>query len=184
MDKAQLRTEMTRRRRALTADQREQAAQRVRDALLGLALPRRIFAFVSVRDELPTRTLLDACLAQGLEVGIPKLTGRGTMDCVRYTGELVPGPYGVPTCEGAMLEPELVLVPGLAFDPQGGRVGYGGGYYDRWLSAHPAAVTLGLAFDLQVVPTVPMCPTDVALDALITDAGWRRRSSRLEALLA
>ncbi|MDT8406996.1 MAG: 5-formyltetrahydrofolate cyclo-ligase [Methylococcales bacterium] len=75
---------------------------------------------------------------------------------------------------------DVVLVPGLAFDAHGGRLGYGAGYYDRLLARlRPEAVTIGLAFECQRVAQVPMAAHDVPLDCLVTEAAVYRGRGRL-----
>lgn len=66
-------------------------------------------------------------------------------------------------------EVDLIIVPGLAFDRKGYRVGYGGGYYDRFLSKYPKATKIGLAFDLQMIDQVPRDEFDIAVDYIITE---------------
>jgi 5-formyltetrahydrofolate cyclo-ligase len=66
---------------------------------------------------------------------------------------------------------EFIVVPGIAFDPDGHRLGYGGGYYDRLLPLlSPHAPRVAGAFDLQVVPNVPVGPNDIAIDAVVTES--------------
>jgi 5-formyltetrahydrofolate cyclo-ligase len=84
------------------------------------------------------------------------------------------GPFGTfhPAASAASIEPDILLIPLLAFDSQGHRLGYGAGYYDRTLSAMRSAKNIlawGIAFDEQETPIVPAEPTDAELDGLITD---------------
>lgn len=65
--------------------------------------------------------------------------------------------------------PELVLVPGVAFDAQGNRMGRGKGFYDRWLAAHPAVRTVGVCFDFQMVPDLPVEAHDRRMDLVVTE---------------
>ncbi|WP_096785012.1 5-formyltetrahydrofolate cyclo-ligase [Rhodobacter sp. CZR27] len=89
--------------------------------------------------------------------------------------EMIEGPFGarVPA-EGAWLEPEVLIVPLLAFDRRGFRLGYGGGFYDRTLerlrARHPVTA-VGFAFAAQELPEVPIEPTDQPLDAILTENG-------------
>ncbi len=79
------------------------------------------------------------------------------------------GPFGKqPSAHAELVEPAAVFVPLVGFTAAGERLGQGGGHYDRWLAAHPAAIALGLAWDCQLVDTLPVEPHDVPLRAVIT----------------
>lgn len=83
--------------------------------------------------------------------------------------DLVDGPFGLqPNEDAAEIVPQVLIVPLLAFTPDGRRLGQGGGHYDRWLAAHPGTVTIGLAWDIQEVADLPHEPHDVALSAVVT----------------
>lgn len=163
--KADLRRRMRAARRALTDDQRALASARVHEQLLALDLPGPVFVYVSVRHELDTGPLLTAWSP---DVAIPRITGEGTMEAALLVHPLVPGAFGVPTSNGSVIEPATIVVPGLAFDSDGGRLGYGGGYYDRWMAAHPHVRRIGIGFACQHVDQVPREPHDVLLHAVIT----------------
>ncbi|MCA9774770.1 MAG: 5-formyltetrahydrofolate cyclo-ligase, partial [Myxococcales bacterium] len=71
---------------------------------------------------------------------------------------------------------DLIVVPGLGFDPEGGRLGWGAGYYDRVLARRGArAVTIGLAYESQILPALPRDAHDVAMDVVATEARWMER---------
>ena len=108
----------------------------------------------------------------------PRVTGQGHMSLRRLCAfeELEPGFRGLlepPTasdefpCEAL----DLLLVPGLAFDRHGGRLGQGGGYYDRLLATGRPKQILGIAFSAQIIPQVPMSTYDVRVDGVLTEAG-------------
>ena len=86
------------------------------------------------------------------------------MEAVRFQTPLVDGPFGVPTSDGPVIACRTAFFPGLAFDRAGGRLGYGGGYYDRWAERFASVTTIGLGFDVQRVDQVPMQPHDRPLD--------------------
>lgn len=71
----------------------------------------------------------------------------------------------------ATVEPEVILVPALAVDDRGNRIGYGGGFYDRFL-AHLSALRVGVVFSAQILPSVPADPHDIPLDAIVSEVGW------------
>lgn len=139
-----------------------------------------IHTFLSQEEEPDTFNFIQWVLDGGKQVVVPRITpGHPELTHFRlYTlHDLQPGPYGILEISPGKGEPyplerlELVLVPGIVFDWQGGRVGYGKGFYDRFLAQTPA-FRLGLGFSDQIVECVPMSAHDIPLDALITEEGW------------
>lgn len=141
--------------------------------------------YVGVRDEMPTRLLLENAWSSGRDVWLPRVRtgGFGSMDFVRCTGyqDLAPGVFGLlePRKELPALsasdpgfQPQLLLVPGLAFDRQGNRLGYGGGYYDRFLDALAAKghyPMLGFCFSFQIVAQLPYTAWDRPVNGFCTE---------------
>ena len=84
--------------------------------------------------------------------------------------DLEPGPFGIrqPAKSAAEIVPDLVFVPLIGFTASGDRLGQGGGHYDRWLAAHPGRIAVGLAWDVQLVESLPVEPHDAPLDAVVT----------------
>lgn len=164
-DKSALRTRMRAVRRAVSDTTRQSVEDQVLPAVLALKGP--VMLYVSYRAEFPTRALLDALYARG-PVAVPRITGEGVMEAAAYTGALVDGPFGIPTATGPCIEVATAVVPGLAFDPNGGRLGYGGGYYDRWLTEHSGVVPVGLCFASQRIAEVPTAAHDVRMSQVIS----------------
>ena len=160
--KAALRERMTALRRAVPAAIRARAAQEVCDQVLALDLEGPVMLYVSVRDELGTRALIDAIP----RVAIPRVVGK-ELECRELTN-WVDGVLRIPTTDGPQVSPRAVLLPGLAFDRSGGRLGYGGGYYDRFLARHPAARRIALGYDFQVIDEVPMEAHDLRVERVLT----------------
>ncbi len=166
------------RARLPAADAARASAAATRHAL---ALPELdagpICAFVSFGSEIATRSLLRALLDQGRVVGVPRVEGDHLV-CrrIRSLDDLVPGRFGIPTSDGPDLgdRVRVVLAPGLAFTPAGERLGYGAGYYDRYLAGLSGAVAVGLCFEHQVLPEIPTGPRDRPMRAVVTDAGVHR----------
>lgn len=132
--------------------------------------------YAALSDELPSRPLFEAVRSAGKEALLPRTAGDVLAFCaVRAWEELVPGRYGVaePPIRATPIAPSgLVIVPSVAFDRAGNRLGRGGGYYDRTFAVGKAAgclVAVGYAF--QVVDEVPHGPHDRCMDAVVTDAG-------------
>lgn len=146
----------------------------------------RVALYAARPGELSTRPLFDALRAAGRICLLPVIVGpRCPLEfrIVSAWEDLAPGRYGVlePTqCgETITLQPsDLALVPGLAFDPDGRRVGSGAGYYDRTFPlGRPAPLLVGYAFHLQRVARVPSAPHDRAMDVIVTERGAFRASA-------
>ncbi len=139
---------------------------------------RRLGLYAALGEEMPTRGLAERLKRRGVEVLLPRVRG-GELEFAPAPSfdELVPGRLGVPEPPGevpaADRPPELVVVPGLAFDAAGNRLGYGKGFYDRWLARHRVPA-VGLAFAVQEVDEVPHGPADRPVDAWVTETGVRR----------
>lgn len=136
---------------------------------------RDVLLYVSLPEEVRTHALIEACLDDpDVTVSVPRVTGSG-IDAVPFTSldELEPGTFGILEPTGRPEDPrllDLAVLPGRAFDADGGRLGRGTGHFDRFLNEFdPPAV--GLAYRLQVVETVPTGPYDHPVDAVVTADG-------------
>jgi 5-formyltetrahydrofolate cyclo-ligase len=183
--KAVLRRQILARRDALDPATRallsEAALARVA-ALDEFRRARVVLAYASFGSELDTRPFLRAVLASGRTLVLPRVdraARRLALHEVRdLETEVRPGTWGIPEpvpahCRAvAPAEIDFVLVPGVVFDPRGGRIGYGAGYYDRLLAAWPAPPppVVAAAFELQVVPAVPVFAGDRRVDLVVTDS--------------
>jgi 5-formyltetrahydrofolate cyclo-ligase len=132
---------------------------------------------------MPMRTEIDPLPAMASHqgpVGVPVIVGKGLPLRFREWSpgvRMVEGPFKalIPE-EGAWVEPQVLIVPLLAFDARGYRLGYGGGFYDRTLEglrARGPVLAVGFAFSAQEVPEVPTDDTDQRLDAVVTEKGVR-----------
>ncbi len=137
----------------------------------------KVAAFISLPGEISTAPILTALAARGHDICLPFTPKRGLALEFRAwrPGDILhPGRFGTVHPEGPVMVPDFILVPLLAFDAAGNRLGYGGGYYDRTLAAYPAAYRLGTAFAAQEIPYVPTTPTDIKLHAIATENGVRK----------
>lgn len=141
----------------------------------------QIMAFCAMTDELATRPLLEQILAAGKTLLLPRcFADRSGFEAVAVADldrDLRPGPLPglLDPCPDlpAWTQPiALILVPGLAFDARGYRLGYGKGMYDRFLAARPETPTVGLAFSGQLVTRVPADAHDIPMSRLLTERGW------------
>jgi 5-formyltetrahydrofolate cyclo-ligase len=133
-----------------------------------------VAGFWPLPGEVDVRPLLLALAGRGHALVLPETTPRGErlrFRAWRPGDALVPGRWGTQRPEGPEGEPDWLLVPLLAWDGAGRRLGYGGGYYDRTLAELPGRFRLGCAFAVQRVDAVPAGPHDAVLDAVATDQG-------------
>jgi 5-formyltetrahydrofolate cyclo-ligase len=137
----------------------------------------RIASYVAKEDEVQTASILERALSEGKAVVVP-LVDKSSDELLFFeihnVRELSPGMFGIrePKRNGApvpLRETDVVLVPLLAWDERGHRVGYGKGYFDRALAARGSSRAIGLAFESQAVSHVPEGQTDVQLDMVVTE---------------
>lgn len=142
------------------------------DAALADPSRRCWFIYVSHRDELQTHDLIRSLLDRGRIVAVPRITPDQAMIAQGIVSfdAMKPGRHGIlaPDAEGPELAPDLCIVPCLAVTGSGDRLGMGGGYYDRYLARHPEMATFALAFDEQVIDTIPVEPHDRRMDYIVT----------------
>lgn len=184
--KEQLRREVRRRRAAVPAAARRQAASAAAGHLLALAeiaSAATVALYAAHGDELDPAPAVASLRARGVTTVLPRVDGLSLLLVPVASGtRLSPGYRGVPEPAGEALPPErldLVVVPGVAFDLSGGRLGQGGGHFDRLLAALPQQVVrVGYAFACQVVEEVPGSPHDEPVDIVITEDGPIRTARR------
>ena len=182
-NKQELRSEFLRIRRAAAPAQREIWNRRIAELFAGWLIYqqcRSVMFYVATADETATAGLIEDALHRGKQVYAPLLgTQYGEMSAaaIKRPQDLVVGKYGLkmPPPDSATLAAresiDLIVVPGVAFDRTGNRLGMGAGYYDRFFSRTRHAVRLGLAWDCQVVAAAPYEPHDIRMHYLLTDAG-------------
>ncbi|MBS6395592.1 MAG: glutamate-5-semialdehyde dehydrogenase [Clostridiales bacterium] len=134
-----------------------------------------LLAYVDAKREVETRLLMRQAWEDGKRVAAPRVDGSGIMHYyyIDSLQDLEPGSFGImepkkecPLCE---TEDGLLLMPGVAFDEHCHRVGYGGGYYDRYLEKHPGLVHIALAFEFQIFAGVPFEEHDILPQMIVTD---------------
>lgn len=177
-EKAALRAQL--RARLSQSDPAENAACDVRITQLVLSLPafqaaERVFAYCSVVPEVDTHAILAQARRRGKTVALPVTQPDGQMQFARYDGALVPGRYGIPepprSAQILLPQPgDLMLVPALAYDRAGRRLGRGGGYYDRFL-ARVDCCAVGLIRAAFLLDALPAEWNDVPVSAVITEDG-------------
>jgi 5-formyltetrahydrofolate cyclo-ligase len=131
-----------------------------------------VAGFLPLGREIDMAPLLRSLREAGHSVALPRTPARGFPLSFRRwdAGDaLRPEAFGTMTSDGPEIDPDLLLVPMLAFDRRGYRLGYGGGYYDRTLAARPGIRTIGCAYAALEVPELPTDPNDRTLEVIVTE---------------
>lgn len=174
MDKKALRREIREKKRAMTAEQIETASRRLGELFAESEVYRKaktIYGYLPYNQEVRTVPMLERALADGKRVAVPKVYG-DEMRFIYMTdlSRVAPGFGGIPEPvddEPVAHDPgALVLMPGLAFDREGHRLGYGGGFYDRFLTQEPTHPTIALCYAFQMLPRLETEEFDVPVDCV------------------
>jgi len=183
-EKKALRKRILALRDALSFDERQRKSAVIQSRLFSLPqfiASRTVALFVSFRSEVLTESIIRGALSLSKVIAMPVTDlARKQLSLSRitdYDTDLAPGTWGIPEPKPdrirpvALHEPDLFIAPGVAFDRQGRRIGYGGGFYDRLLRALPVRKpVVALAFALQIVDRVPFEPSlDEPVDIIITE---------------
>lgn len=169
-DKERMRTDAARIRETLCSPQKDEliAQNFFSSALIQCE---RFFVYLSFRTEVGTGAIVEGLIGRGKTVCVPFVEGK-TMRSVRLKPPLEKGAFGIMQPRGGQeCTCQVALVPLLLADRQGNRIGYGGGYYDRYFKAHPDVVRIGVAYAGQIAESVPFGETDVPLDGFLTEEG-------------
>ena len=168
---------------ALSGEQKTSAARRIREKLVGLPVwisAKSVLLFAPRQDEPDIWPLAELGLQAGKQVALPRFVSEaGSYEAAvicHPVNDVQAGRYGIlePSWFCSVADPkrlDLVLVPGLAFDWHGHRLGRGKGFYDRLL-ATVSGKTCGVAFDIQLTPALPVEPHDVRLNCILTPSHW------------
>ncbi len=177
--KSEIRKRMSAVRQALPSEVRKNRSAEIAQRLIQLphfANAHTIAAFIPLRGELDPNPIVEAARASNKKVTLPRVHEESELSFHYYNAgdPLHPSACGVhePLPESPEATPEeidLVLVPGLAFDERGYRIGHGRGFYDRFLPRVPRATKIGVAYDFQLVAEVPRARWDQPVDYVVTD---------------
>lgn len=193
-DKSAIRKEILARRKALEPDVLQANAEAASTHIL--ALPQwqtasQVLLYMPIANEIDTKILLENAWATGKDVLLPRCDAKqkGIMHVAlcRSTDDLSVGAYGIlepnpercPALEPSHLRCQMAIIPAVAFDVNGNRLGYGGGYYDRFLAHESMASTclIGFAHQVQMVASLPAEPWDRTMHGVCTELGIHWHSS-------
>jgi 5-formyltetrahydrofolate cyclo-ligase len=177
--KVELRREMVARRNALPSAARAAAAEEIAARLfpIPVAPGAVVSGFMPMKSEINPVPLMKKLAGKGARLALPVVAGPGNplvMRAWNFGEPLASGVWGIrePKPEAEEVEPDILLVPLLAFDRTGHRLGYGGGYYDLTIArlrARKAVVAVGLAYAALEIADLPVTPRDAALDLVLTE---------------
>lgn len=175
MDKQTLRKQIREQKRAMTIEEIERASARLGELFAASELYRNaktIYGYLPYNQEVRTVPMLQRALREGKRVAVPKVFGE-EMKFI-YLEDLTrveKGYAGIPEPidDGPVADDKkaLVLMPGLAFDAEGHRIGYGGGFYDKFLASEPEHPTLALCYAFQMLPQLPTEEFDIPVDCVL-----------------
>ena len=182
MDKKVMRKEMLENRSKLTKKEIREKSNKIKEKLMRLEKFKEaqvIFSFISFGDEVDTHEIIKESLKLGKRVGVPVTIPEGrkllVSELYDFDKELELGYYDILAPKEEYIreinpkEIDVVLVPGVVFTPAGYRIGYGGGYYDRFFSKNKDVYKIGLCFDMQIADEIPIDLYDIPVDIIITE---------------
>ncbi len=180
--KKQLRNEIISRVKAIPPAVKKAKDKMIRENLLNTKFyneAKTVMLYASFRDEIDTQPVIEDAIMKDKKVVLPRVNAEKKeleLYSIDAVGGLRPGYMNIPEPQAiasrrvAAEDIEFIVVPGLAFDSEGGRLGYGGGYYDRLLGTIPSKPTLiALSYEEQLVVSVPVTENDQKVDMIITD---------------
>lgn len=181
--KKQIRTSILSKRRALSKEEWTLKSQKIQQRLFAhpwFQEAEHIYCYVDYNKEVGTKEIIQRAWAEKKRVWVPRVHGH-TMDFyqIETFDDLEPGAYGIlepVTQKVAEAKEGLMIQPGVGFDQKCHRLGYGGGFYDRYLEEHPNLRKIALAFELQIVENIPTEETDICPDCIMTEVQTIKRA--------
>lgn len=175
--KKELRSYILKKRSELTEKEVAQRSKRICSHVKAHSMYRaaqNICLYMPIRNEVDVRYLIEVASADRKQIWLPKVED-DEMNFYLYdeNSSFIVGAYNIPEPQSTVkLEPDehtLIIMPGAVFSKEGDRIGYGGGYYDRYLDRYPICQTAAVCYDFQVVPKLPAEPHDIKPQVLISD---------------
>lgn len=176
--KKELRSRILAARKELAPDEVEARSRRICGKITEsdfYAKATDICIYMPIRNEVDVKMLIDVAFADNKRIWIPKVMGDEMIFNAYEEDKLeVSESFGIleSTSETILMPHEntLIIMPGAVFDPEGGRIGYGGGYYDRYLEKHPECHTIAVGYEIQIVEEIPVEAHDVRPEAIFTES--------------
>ena len=177
MEKKEIRKYVFQKRKELTEKECVEKSQQICEKILQMESFQKaewVYVYMDFIQEVSTKPLIEAAWAAGKHVAAPKVFGEQMRYFeIRSYDDVMPGYFGIPepfhTEEEAKCENALLIVPGVGFDENRHRCGYGKGFYDRYLSVHREHNTIAVSFEFQMVDEVPADQYDIFPQILVTE---------------
>lgn len=175
-EKDELRKTVRRLKNLHTKDELRELSAKIAESLLGLSRLKEaqtVMLYCSLPDEVYTMDIIHSLSKAGKRIVLPRVTGDSDMELREYTGDadLTPGSFGIPEPCGKVFDKydriDVAVIPGMAFDIEGNRLGRGKGYYDRFLKCNRSTYKIGLCFDFQFMDRIPAYKHDIRMDCVI-----------------
>ena len=175
MDKKALRSTIRQQKRAMSEEEIQRRSEKLAELFYASELYRNaatIYGYLPYNQEVRTTPMLEQALRDGKRIAVPKVYG----DEMKFIymedlSQVEKGYAGIPEpiADDPIADDEtaLVLMPGMAFDPQGHRIGYGGGFYDKFLASEPNHPTLALCYEFQMLPNLETEEHDIPVDCVL-----------------
>jgi 5,10-methenyltetrahydrofolate synthetase len=175
--KTHIREIIKQRRAVATIKDIESSSQQICDKIIALPAFTKcswVYAYIDFKNEVKTEGIIEAAWQKGKRVAVPKVNGKAMVFYEITSFEQLKEGYGgilePCNCPVATARKALMIVPGVAFDKRRHRIGYGGGFYDRYLANYPQFISVAVAFDFQMVDEVPCEEFDIIPKQLITES--------------
>ncbi|MCC6095359.1 MAG: 5-formyltetrahydrofolate cyclo-ligase [Eubacterium sp.] len=182
MDKKEIRKAVFSRRREASDEEVQRSSEAIFSRITASSCYQSaasVFCYMDHKHEVMTRSFIEQCWHDGKKVAVPKVNGRDmNFYYIEYFGQLEKGIMGIlepiTHCPGVVRnadedEDAPIIVPGVAFDEDRNRCGYGGGYYDKYLSGHSCHTTIAVAFEFQIFDRIPSDEHDIRPQYLVTE---------------
>ncbi|PWR74966.1 5-formyltetrahydrofolate cyclo-ligase [Methanospirillum stamsii] len=178
IQKEAIRSELRERRWSIPEEEREKMSRKICSSLSGVITPcESVLVYCAKIPEVETCWFIDNLLSQNRDVIVPiieKETISLRLSYIKSRDVLLPGTFNVPEPIGNEIPASAkditcAIIPMLGYDRTGGRIGYGAGYYDRFLSDNPYIKKIGIAYSAQEVPSIPVQPHDIRMDVIVTE---------------
>ena len=176
-EKKKIRRRILKLRDGLSVKEREEKSKQIKEKLFShfeFRTAKTILFYAAKGNEVETKGMIEESLSSEKKVSLPIVKGKNLLfSQVLGYEELSPSTFGIlepeKECPISLDRVDLIIVPGIAFDEKGNRIGFGRGFYDRFLKKVPDAFKIGLAFEIQIVETIPEISTDIPVDKIITE---------------